>query len=266
MRPPLPGARVRRLIGAAAAPTALAVALALAPVTPAAADHERLPQGRDLRTYTVRAGDTVTGLAVRFHAWTAELISHNHLDSSGSLRVGQRIEIPVVTKARDKDRGKNKNKNKDKDKGGQGAGSTSSSAGHPSRDRVRRTITRAANHRGVDPQLALAIAWQESGWQMHHVSSAGAIGAMQVLPGTGRWMEYYAGRDLRLRVLKDNATAGVLLLGVLDDHTRSRRHMIGAYYQGLGALREHGLYDETKAYVANVLAIRERLEAGRPPA
>jgi hypothetical protein len=89
---------------------------------------------------------------------------------------------------------------------------------------------------------------------------------MQVLPGTGRWMEYYAGRDLRLRVLKDNATAGVLLLGVLDDHTRSRRHMIGAYYQGLGALREHGLYDETKAYVANVQAIRRRLEAGRPPA
>jgi murein DD-endopeptidase MepM/ murein hydrolase activator NlpD len=264
VRPPLPGARVRRLIGAAAAPTALAVALALAPVTPAAADHERLPQGRDLRTYTVKAGDTVTGLAVRFHAWTAELISHNHLDSSGSLRVGQRIEIPVVTKARDKDR--DKNRDKDKDEGGQGAGPTSSSAGHPSRDRVRRTITRAANHRGVDPQLALAIGWQESGWQMHHVSSAGAIGAMQVLPGTGRWMEYYAGRDLRLRVLKDNATAGVLLLGVLDDHTRSRRHMIGAYYQGLGALREHGLYDETKAYVANVQAIRKRLEAGRPPA
>lgn len=253
MRRPLTRARVRPLIGHAAALTALAVGLALAPAAPAAADHERLPQGRDLRTYTVRAGDTATGLAVRFHAWTAELISHNHLDSSGGLRVGQRIEIPVVTQARDKDRST----------GGQGAGS---SAATPSRDRVRRTITRAANHRGVDPQLALAIAWQESGWQMHHVSSAGAIGAMQVLPGTGRWMEYYAGRDLRLRVLKDNATAGVLLLGVLADHTRTRRHMIGAYYQGLGALREHGLYDETKAYVANVQAIRRRLEAGRPPA
>ncbi|WP_107774595.1 transglycosylase SLT domain-containing protein [Nocardioides sediminis] len=249
----------RPLTGTTVALTALAVGLALAPTSPAAADHERLPQGRHLKDYTVRSGDTVTGLAVRFHAWTAEIVSHNHLGADGGLRVGDRIEIPVVTKARDEDR----DKDGDKDKGG---ASTSPSPGTPSRDRVRRTITRAANHRDVDPQLALAIAWQESGWQMHHVSSAGAIGAMQVLPGTGRWMEHYAGRDLRLRNLKDNATAGVLLLGVLDDNTRKRRHQVGAYYQGLGALQEHGLYGETKAYVANVLAIKERLEDGRPPA
>jgi murein DD-endopeptidase MepM/ murein hydrolase activator NlpD len=254
----------RPLTGTTVALTALAVGLALAPVSPAAADHERLPQGRHLKDYTVRSGDTVTGLAVRFHAWTAEIVSHNHLDADGGLKVGDRIEIPVVTKARDDDKDDDRDKDKGKDNGG--GASSSPSQGKPSRDRVRRTITRAANHRDVDPQLALAVAWQESGWQMHHVSSAGAIGAMQVLPGTGRWMEHYAGRDLRLRSLKDNATAGVLLLGVLDDNTRKRRHQVGAYYQGLGALQEHGLYGETKAYVANVLAIKERLEDGRPPA
>ncbi len=58
----------------------------------------------------------------------------------------------------------------------------------------------------------------------------------------------------------------MLLLGVLGDHTRTRRHQVGAYYQGLGAVQEHGLYGETKAYVANVLAIKKRLERGRPPA
>ena len=141
------------------------------------------------------------------------------------------------------------------------------SPGHPSRDRVRHKITRATNYRGVDAQLALAIAWQESGWQMHRVSSAGAIGAMQVLPGTGRWMEYYAGHDLRLRVLKDNATAGI------PSARRPRRPHPLAPAPGSApttrassALREHGLYDKTKAYVANVLAINKRLEAGRPPA
>jgi hypothetical protein len=41
---------------------------------------------------------------------------------------------------------------------------------------------------------------------------------------------------------------------------------VGAYYQGLGAVRRHGLYDDTRAYVDNVLAIKHRLEAGRPPA
>ena len=70
--------------------------------------------------------------------------------------------------------------------------------------------------------------------------------------------------DLNAGVRHD--AAGVLLLGVLDDHTRNRRHQVGAYYQGLGAVSEHGLYGETQAYVANVLAIQERLEAGRPPA
>lgn len=277
MRRPLTGPPTVRTVALTAVSLGVSAGLALAPAAPAAADHERLPQGRHLKLYSVKAGDTATGLAVRFHAWTAELISHNHLDSSGRLRVGQRIEIPVVIEARDRDRdgggggdggdgGDGKDKSGDQGGGTQASGSPHASPGNPSRDRVRRTITRAAHHRGVDAQLALAVAWQESGWQMHHVSSAGAIGAMQVLPGTGRWMEHYAGRDLRLRVLKDNATAGVLLLGVLDDHTRKRRHQVGAYYQGLGALQEHGLYGETKAYVANVLAIKKRLEAGRPPA
>ena len=49
-------------------------------------------------SYVVRPGDTASGLAVRFHAWTAEIVSHNHLDPSGTLRVGDRIVIPVVRK------------------------------------------------------------------------------------------------------------------------------------------------------------------------
>jgi hypothetical protein len=53
---------------------------------------------------------------------------------------------------------------------------------------------------------------------------------------------------------------------VLGDQTGSRRHQVAAYYQGLGAVRSHGLYRETRSYVANVLAIKQRLETGRPPA
>ena len=52
----------------------------------------------------MKPGDTATGLAVRFHAWTAELISHNHLGSTATLRVGQRIRIPVVRAAARRDR------------------------------------------------------------------------------------------------------------------------------------------------------------------
>jgi LysM repeat protein len=227
---------------------------------PAHADHERLPAGRTLVSYVVKSGDTASGLAVRFHAWTAEIVSHNHLDGAGGLRVGERIEIPVVRAGSG-----GKGGDKGGDKGGKGR--TSTMWQHPDRDRekVRRVIAGAARNHGVDPQLALAISWQESGWQMGVVSGAHAIGAMQVLPSTARWMEHYAGRPLDLRKLGDNAQAGVLLLRVLARHTHRRTHKIGAYYQGLGAVQRHGLYEETKTYVANVEAIKRRLEDGRSP-
>jgi LysM repeat protein len=217
------------------------------------------PGGRRLVDHTVRAGETATGLAVRYHAWTAELISHNHLGSSAALHVGQHVEIPVVVAALRHRAHRAAPHHR-----------THRAAHHhlpdPRTATVRRAVAGAAHRAGVDPHLALAVAWQESGWQMDRRSGAGAIGAMQVLPGTGRWMSLYAGRPLHLRRLGDNATAGTTLLRVLDRETPTTRRAIGAYYQGLGAVREHGLYRDTRSYVANVTAIRDRLEAGRPPA
>lgn len=252
-----PHLHVRRLIGGLALGLTIAT---LTQVSPAAADDRPLPAGRTIKHYTVQPGDTPSGLAVRFRAWTAELIAHNHLTGAGGLIVGDRIEIPVVTSAVRQERR------------GSSARHGGSAGTHPSpatdgygRPAVRDEVAAAARHYGVDPQLALAISWQEAGWRMHHVSDAGAIGAMQVLPSTARWMEQYAGRDLRPRRLRDNAAAGVLMLDVLRGMTRTPRHRIGAYYQGPGAVAEHGLYDETKAYVDNVQAIRARLEDGLPP-
>jgi LysM repeat protein len=252
-RTDLPRPAVRFLAGLALGAATVAATLVAAP---AQADHERPPAGRTPVSYVVKPGDTASGLAVRFHAWTAELLSYNHLGPGGTLHVGQRIVIPVVKKGARHPGGK-----------GGGKGGTSTMWQHPDRDRekVRRVIAGAARHHDVDPQLALAIAWQESGWQMGVVSSANAIGAMQVLPSTARWMEHYAGHRLHLRKLGDNAKAGVLLLRVLSHHTHRRTHKIGAYYQGLGAVQRYGLYEETQAYVDNVEAIKRRLEDGRSP-
>ena len=66
---------------------------------PAQATHGDLPPGRRIVDHTVRPGETATELAVRFHAWTAELIRHNHLGRSAGIRVGQHLEIPVVLAA-----------------------------------------------------------------------------------------------------------------------------------------------------------------------
>ncbi|MGH3335277.1 MAG: lytic transglycosylase domain-containing protein [Nocardioides sp.] len=229
--------------------------------TPASAEHERLPDGRHIKPYTVRSGDTATELAVTFHAWTAELIAHNHLGSGAALTVGEQIEIPVVTAAVDKPRSNEKARSHRRTQA-----RSAKTVAHPSRHRVRQAIVRVSRRQGVDPQLSLAVSWQEAGWRMHHVSSAGAVGAMQVLPSTAKWMELYVGRDLKPRRLRDNVATGVTLLGVLAAETVSRARQVGAYYQGLGAVHRHGLYDDTRAYVDNVLAIKHRLEGGRPPA
>lgn len=244
----------------------LAVAGATLAITaPAHARHGDLPPGRTLTTHTVRAGETATELAVRYHAWTAELIRYNHLGSDAALYVGQKLVIPQVTARMEKKPARKRSVSGTTTSRKPKATAATWKHADPSRATVRSVITRTARRHGVDPELALAISWQESGWQMHHVSWASAIGAMQVLPATGTWMSLYAGRPLRLTTLSDNVLAGVLLLGVLDDNTRSQTHQIAAYYQGLGAVREHGLYRETRTYVANVRAIKKRLERGWHP-
>ena len=135
---------------------------------------------------------------------------------------------------------------------------------HASQSEVRRIIVKRARYHGVNPNLALAVAWMESGWQQKRKSSAGALGAMQVLPSTGKWMSAVVGRKLNLRNLHDNVTAGVVLLKLLREQA-GPRHAIAGYYQGLAGVRRYGMYRSTKRYVANVVALRERLTEGWSP-
>lgn len=259
----------------AASPAGAAPATAAVPTT-----DTGFPGPRKLVGHVVRPGETASELAVRYHAWTAELIQHNHLGSTGRLYAGQRITIPVVPESlRDSPTAKPAPKPAQKPaskpakaakaaKVAKAAKATKQTWRHadPSRAAVRSEIVRTARAHGVDPRLALAVSWQESGWQMHHVSHADAIGAMQVLPGTGTWMSLYADRPLELTRLEDNVLAGILLLEFLDDNTSSTRNQVAAYYQGLRAVRERGLYDDTQAYVANVFAIRDQIARGWNPA
>ena len=135
----------------------------------------------------------------------------------------------------------------------------------PSRSETRAMIVRTARKHGVDPRLALAIAYQESGWNQRAVSVANAVGVMQVIPQGGQWASDLVGRKLNLLNTQDNITAGVVMLRALGRATSKTEHQVAAYYQGLGAVRTHGLYDETRAYLRNVEAIKKRLEDGRSP-
>ena len=227
---------------------------------------------RRIVTHVVRPGDTATGLAVRYHAWTRELIALNRLGPSAVLRVGERVRIPVVVSAvrRHRHAATGTPAVEPRPRRAHTAGALPDRrAGwrhwRMSRVDVRRLVAREARRHGVPARLALAVAWQESGWHQPVRSPAGALGVMQVLPGTGLWMSLYAGRPLNLRDTHDNVVAGVTLLRVLLGETRSTRRAVAADYQGLGGVRRHGLYPATRRYVADVLAVRDQLRRTGDP-
>jgi len=233
---------------------------------PAAARGTPWPGHPDRRlvTHVVRPGETATGLAVRFHAWTRELVRLNGLGPGAGLRAGERVRIPVVVSAvRASHRAAAPPATPRSSVPALTEAATMRAAGwrhwRMTREEVGRQIAREARRLGVPVELVQAIAWQESGWHQPVRSGAGALGVMQVLPATGLWMSMYAGRPLHLHDTYDNITAGVTLVRVLLDHTTRTRTAVAAYYQGLGSVRSHGLYPSTRRYVANVLAVRDRL-------
>ena len=217
-------------------------------------------------TYVVKSGDTISRIAKRFKCSQANLLAANGLKPGDRIYAGKPLQVPV--KIRPKKRTDNTfagrtyadhivaqaNRNR----------SILKKRKQPTRAQMRSLIVSTAQRYGVDPQLALAVAWQESGWKQRVVSPANAIGAMQVIPSTGRFASRIVGRDLDLLVARDNVTAGVVLLSRLTGAAQLNIAVAG-YYQGLGGVKKNGMYADTKAYVKNVLRIKAQLERGWDP-
>jgi peptidoglycan hydrolase-like protein with peptidoglycan-binding domain len=124
---------------------------------------------------------------------------------------------------------------------------------------VRGLLTYWARYYGISPSLVKALAWQESGFQQHIRSSIGAHGVMQVTRQTWSYVEMVLlGRKVE-HGANGNIHVGVAYLRqLLHEFHYDVRLAIGAYNQGPGAVRAHGLYPKTRAFVANVLALRHR--------
>ena len=122
----------------------------------------------------------------------------------------------------------------------------------PSQAELKQMIIDTSNRHGVDPTLMVALSFQESGWNQRAVSPANAIGAMQVIPTSGQWASSLIGRELNLLDPQDNVTAGVVVMRALMRSADSTDGAIGGYYQGLGSVRQYGLFSDTRQYVANI--------------
>lgn len=215
--------------------------------------------GGETVTYTVVAGDTLGGIASRHGVTVSHLVSTNGIKNASLIKVGQKLTIAGGTPSGlvgDSFAGRTydaptvgaANQNK----------ATLNSMNVPSRDEIQSMVIAAANRYGVDPALAQAISYQESGFNMRAVSPANAIGAMQVIPTSGEWASDMVGRELNLLVPTDNVEAGVAIIRHLTRNGQDLEIAIAGYYQGEAGVRKYGMYPDTKRYVASVLALMER--------
>ncbi len=205
----------------------------------------------------IHRGDTLSELALSHHTTVAQLIALNHLPGNGMIYAGAMLRLPDVP---DVPTGT-----------AHVPGRVLSSAAHhramlsqryvPSRSQARWMVAAAARRHGVPVDLAMAVAYQESGFQQRVVSPVDAIGVMQVLPGTGALLDRAYGRHLDLLRASDDIEAGVLLLRQLLDSTGTSRGALIGYYQGLGSLSSVGVLPQTRDYIANVSALRTRFRS-----
>jgi soluble lytic murein transglycosylase-like protein len=132
--------------------------------------------------------------------------------------------------------------------GASGAGSQSSTATGD----FSSLINQAAQKYNVNPQLVQAVIKAESNFNPQAVSSAGALGLMQLMPATARGLGVTDALDPA-----QNIDGGVRFLSQLLKHyDGNTRLAVAAYNAGPGAVdRYKGIppYQETQTYVNRVL-------------
>ncbi|GAA2722796.1 lytic transglycosylase domain-containing protein [Cellulomonas aerilata] len=226
----------------------------------AAAPAAAAPVAAASGTYTVASGDTVSRIAAKHGTTVAAIVAANGLDSRAFVRIGQKLTVPGAAPAATK-------APTTQLVGNTFAGRTYSDAvvssanankatllsmGVPSKDAMRAKVAATARAMGVDPALALAIAYQESGFNQTAVSPANAIGTMQVIPSSGQWAGDLVGRPLNLLDPDDNVVAGVAILRQLVRISPDLPSAIAGYYQGASSVKRNGMFADTRRYVASV--------------
>ncbi|MBV8257337.1 MAG: transglycosylase SLT domain-containing protein, partial [Actinobacteria bacterium] len=189
------------------------------------------------RRYTVRPGESLTAIAQRFRT-TIDVLAHlNQLDPAKPLLIGTVLRLPGVV-----------------------TGLQPASAAIAGVSSVRASLDRWSAAYGVDPHLARALAWMESGFNNAMVSNVGAQGVMQLLPSTWDYVETVL---IRRKVAHDadgNVQVGVALLHhLLQAFHGDEKLALAAWYQGERAVKEQGVLKVSRPFVDDVLALRQRM-------
>lgn len=124
---------------------------------------------------------------------------------------------------------------------------------------VRSLLDHWSAHYGVDHSLVRALAWMESGYQPNLTSPVGAWGVLQILPSTWSYAETILIGSNVPRTVSGNIRVGVAFIRhLLKEFDGDQRLALAAWYQGPTSVQRHGPYRQTRAFVADVLALKER--------
>jgi soluble lytic murein transglycosylase-like protein len=182
--------------------------------------------------HQVSSGETLSGIAARYGTTIARLARVNRIEDPNVIVVGARLKVP---------------------RGGAVRGTTPAAV-----TSIEASLENQARGHGVDSALVKAVAWQESGWRQGARSSAGAIGVMQVMPGTARWINCcLGGHGLNVRKADDNVHLGVMYLRQMLAQMGSVRKALAGYYSGPGNVKR-SLNSGQRHYAGNVLALVKR--------
>ncbi len=181
-------------------------------------------------THVVRPGETLSQIAARYGTTVRALVRANHLADPDVIVAGRRLRVPRAFAA----------------------------PRAASRTEVGAVLRAEAARSGVPADLVEAVAWHESGWNQSAVSSAGAVGVMQVMRSTTAYVNrVLGGGHLRRHRLRDNIRIGTMylrhLLGILPE-----RKALAAYFSGPGNVG-HRLTRSQRHYVDSVEALRARM-------
>jgi soluble lytic murein transglycosylase-like protein len=224
-----------------APPPAPAATPAAAPAAPPAASGA---------TYVVQGGDSLWNIARKAGVPVGQIASLNGISNPAMIHVGQRLLLarnpapppppppppppaaaPAVTPA----------------------------AVHG--EAARQILIAAASEFKMDVAFVLAVSLWESGYNQGAVSSAGAVGLMQIEPATGAWAgPALLGATVDLGDARSNARLGTALLAhYLQLLNNDPKLALAAYYQGLTVTLKKGILPDSQRYVDGIWALRNKL-------
>jgi LysM repeat protein len=190
-----------------------------------------------LRSYTVKPGDSLTAIARKHKTTLSKIARLNKLNPAKPLLIGVKLRIPGTSVKR-----------------------TTTAVSATNAGTVRSALDHWAAHYGIDASLARALAWMESGYNNDVVSSVGAQGVMQLLPSTWDYVEAVLIKHPVSHDADGNVHVGLAYLNhLLHVFNGNERLALAGWYQGERAVRAHGTYKVSKVFVADVLALRQRM-------